>query len=369
MTVRTRLTLLYGALFLASSGLLMVVFVSSVHDFLYAETPVTPDAVAAKQGGENAAERFRDELRRRAERGAVLDAAVAVTVVTGLSAAAGALVSGRLLARVRRVTEAARAASESNLSQRLNLPGPPDEIKELGDTFDAMLARMDTGIAAQRRFVANASHELRTPLTVTRTAAEVTLARPGTSAAQLRAMGEAVVTAMIRAERLVDSLLVLTRSEQVLGPPEPDDLAAMAGEIVDHAAGLARERGLRLHAELAPAPVAGDSALLSRAVGNLVENAIRYNAGGEVAIATGIEDGEAWVRVTNTGPDLSAVDIDQLFEPFHRGDRGRPNGDGAGLGLSIVAAVARAHAGSVRARANPPGTGGLTVLLRLPVRL
>jgi len=337
---------------------------------LYADLSAqSPDLATLKRGGPGSVDRLRDQLRDQTERRLAVDAAVGLVAATVLSAAAGALVSGRLLARVRRVTEAARAATDSNLGQRLNLPGPEDEIKELGDTFDTMLARLDEGLAVQRRFLANASHELRTPLAVTRTAVEVTLAKPDATVAQLRAMGGEVGAAMGRAQRLVDSLLVLARSEQGLAVREPDDLADIAGEAVDHLRPQATANGVQVRVELAAAPVVGDLALLSRAVANLVENAIRYDReGGEVVVATGADGLRSWVRVTNTGPDMSTVDLDRLFEAFQRGERTRLDSDGAGLGLSIVAAVARAHDGSVDARARDRGAGGgLSVTLSLPL--
>jgi signal transduction histidine kinase len=274
-----------------------------------------------------------------------------------------------MLARVRQVTEAARSAGESNLHQRLDLPGPRDEIKDLGDTFDAMLARLDEAFAAQRRFVGNASHELRTPLAVTRTAVEVTLAKPDATVPQLRAMGEEVRAAMTRAQQLVESLLVLSRSDQRVDAAEADDLADLAAEALDLAQAQAGARALRVRAELAPAPVRGDLALLSRAVANLLKNAVRHNrAGGEVSVATGADERWSWVTVTNTGPDLSTVDVERLLEPFNRGERTRLGGDAVGLGLSIVQAMARAHAGTIELvpRAAAAG-GGLTVTLRLPL--
>lgn len=381
MTVRTRLALWFAMLFLAGGGLVVAGMAYSAQKYLFADNELSAADIVEVRKAEEAAgdaagkiaadaamDRIRARQRAEATRRLLEDAAIGLVAVTGMAVCAGVLMSGGLLRRVRRVTVAARAVSEANLGQRLNLPGPRDEIKELGDTFDAMLARLDSGIAAQRRFVANASHELRTPLAVTRAAVEVTLAKPEATVAQLRSMGQEVCVAIERAERLVDSLLVLARSEQDLGTAEPDDLADLAAEALDqtrsHAAGLR----LQVRHELAAAPVAGEIALLRRAVANLVENAVRHNHhGGTVRVATGVDAARAWVRVENTGPDMSTVDVERLFEPFQRAERTRLDGDGVGLGLSIVAAVVNAHGGTVTATSRPAvDGGGLAVVLKLP---
>jgi signal transduction histidine kinase len=373
LTVRGRLTVLYSALFLIAGGLLVAGMVWSVRDSLYAELAPADvskidQALAKGQDKQEVFNQLRAQVRDRTMRQLAWNAGIALVALSALSGAAGAMVSGRLLARVRNVTEAARTASDTNLNLRLNLPGPRDEIKDLGDTFDAMLARLDGVFEAQRRFVANASHELRTPLAVTRTAAEVTLARPHATITQLRTMGDEVCVEMARAERLVDSLLVLSRSEQWIGAAEMDDLADLATDALDVVRRETTNRGLRVRAELAPAPAAGDLALLSRAVANLVENAVRHNCpGGEVTVQTGADGERSWVRVGNTGTDLTTMDIDRLFEPFNRGARTRLDGDGTGLGLSIVAAVARVHSGTVSARPRSVADGGgLVVTLQLP---
>jgi signal transduction histidine kinase len=372
LTVRGRLSVLYGALFVVCGALLVVGLVWSVRDALYADLSqdqiIRIDEAMAKTDKAAAFERLRAEERSRLMRSLATNAAAALAALTLLSGAAGAVVSGRLLARVRHVTDAARKATDTNLGVRLNLPGPRDEIKDLGDTFDAMLARLDNAFAAQRRFVANASHELRTPLAVTRTAAEVTLAKPNATTAQLRAMGEEVCHQMARAQRLVDSLLVLSRSEQRLGAVEADDLADLAAEALDAVRREAARHDLRMTAELASAPVVGDLALMSRAVANLVENAVRHNRpGGEVTVRTGAVERTSWVEVSSTGVDMSGTDLGRLFEPFNRGDRTRLDGNGAGLGLSIVAAVATAHGAAVRACPRPYADGGgLVVTLRFP---
>jgi len=388
LKVRTRLALWFGVLFLASGAVIVAGMVYSAQKYMFADysmpsedmkaverTKLAEGETAAKEEQGALIEAGRSRLRADATRHLVEDAAVGLLAVTVMAGLVGAVMSGRLLRRVRRVTAAAKVASDANLGLRLNLPGPRDEIKELGDTFDAMLTRLEAGIQAQRRFVANASHELRTPLAVARTAAEVTLAKPNATVGQLREMGEQARAAMIRAQRLVDSLLVLARSDQDLGPGELDDLADLVAEAVDQVASLARSCEVQVRTELGQAQVRGDVALLGRAVANLVENAVRHNhSGGDVHVATGIRDGWAWATVTNTGADLSTMDVQRLFEPFHRGARTRLDGSdgsdgrsGAGLGLSIVAAVTRAHGGKVSVLARPaPEGGGLVVTLELP---
>jgi signal transduction histidine kinase len=387
LKVRTRLALWFGVLFLAGGAVVVAGMVYSSQKYMFIGTELSSEDVEAVKAVERAQGELagklelgergaaaRARLRADATNHLVQDAALGLLAVTIMSGVVGAVMSGRLLRRVRLVTEAAKAASDSNLGLRLNLPGPRDEIKELGDTFDAMLTRLEAGIQAQRRFVANASHELRTPLAVARTAAEVTLAKPHATVEQLRTMGEQARAAMIRAQRLVDSLLVLARSDQDLGPGEVDDLADLVAEAVDQTAALARAGQVRVRTELGQAPVSGDVALLGRAVANLVENAVRHNrTGGEVLVSTGVFGGRSRMTVVNAGQDLSTMDVQRFFEPFHRGDRTRLNGDGAtgaGLGLSIVAAVARAHGGTVCAEARPvPDGGGLVVTLDLPAAL
>ena len=315
--------------------------------------------------------------------------AFAVVVVVGI--AAGYLLAGQALQPVSRVTAAARRLSTETLDSRIALRGPDDELKELADTFDAMLARLDAAFDSQRRFVANASHELRTPLAVIRTEVDVTLADGDATVAELRTMGEVVRDASVRADRLVDALLVLARSEAQarvgLELREPVDLAELLPAVVAALAGEIDERGISVEANAGPAPTAGDPHLLERLVGNLVENAVRHNiTGGWVTVRTGRADGAgpvepgtplwdgrpaaagdrplAQLTVVNSGPVVSEPTVDDLFEPFRRGGTARTASRGAGLGLSIVRAVAAAHGGHVAAR--PLAGGGLEVVVRLP---
>jgi signal transduction histidine kinase len=266
---------------------------------------------------------------------------------------------------VHAITGAARRASEENLGERLALDGPDDELKELADTYDAMLARLDAAFASQRRFVANASHELRTPLTVMRTAIDVTLAKPDRTPAQLEDMAAEVRTAADRAEALIEALLTLARSDRGVTGREQADLAVLAEDALDSAARAIRAGSLHVESSLRPAPICGDLVLLDRLVANLVDNAVRHNQpGGWVQVATGMRGDAAYLAVTNGGPKIDPELAPLLFEPFRRlGDQsaGPP---GAGLGLSIVRSVAAAHQGNVIARSRP--AGGLDVSVLLP---
>ena len=290
---------------------------------------------------------------------------VGLGIMGALSGAVGWLVAGRALRPVHAITGAARRASQENLGERLALAGPPDELKELADTYDAMLARLDAAFASQRRFVANASHELRTPLTVMRTAIDVTLAKPGRTPAQLEDMAAEVRGAVDRAEALIEALLTLARSDRGTTAAEPADLAVLAEDALDAAGPAIRAASLGLETALQPAPACGDLVLLDRLVANLVDNAVRHNtADGWIQVATGTRDGRAYLTVTNGGPVIAEDLTPLLFEPFRRLDGPAAAGPGTGLGLSIVRSVTTAHHGIVTARSRP--AGGLDVSVLLP---
>ena len=235
------------------------------------------------------------------------------------SGVVGWVVAGRALRPVHTITGAARRASEENLSERLGLTGPDDELKELADTYDAMLARLDAAFASQRRFVANASHELRTPLTVMRTAIDVTLAKPDRTPAQLEGMAVEVAAAVDRAEALIEALLTLARSDRGAVSREQADLAVLAEDALDAAGPAIRAGSLRVETALIAAPTNGDLVLLDRMVANLVDNAVRHNQpGGWVQVATGMRGDAAYLAVTNGGPAIEPGLAPLLFEPFRR---------------------------------------------------
>jgi signal transduction histidine kinase len=263
------------------------------------------------------------------------------------------VVAGRVLSPIRHMTETARRLSGRRLDERIALGGPRDELVELGDTLDAMLDRLQGSVEAQRRFVANASHELRSPLTVIRTEAEVTLGDPDASNEELRAMGEIVLEAADRTEALLSSLMVLARSQQALPRREAVDLAVAARAAEEVTAAEAARRGVSVRLDLAPAPITGDPALIERLVANLVENAVRHNVLGghvQVTVRAGL------VEVENTGAQIRPEDVRRLAEPFERLHRDT-SGPGAGLGLSIVRAVADAHGAGLSLQ--PRDGGGL----------
>jgi signal transduction histidine kinase len=282
--------------------------------------------------------------------------------VTLLAALAGWIVAGRILRPVHRLTAAARAASEQNLSQRIALQGPRDELRELADTFDTMLERLDRAFTNQRQFIANASHELRTPLTVMRTAIDVVLAKPAPAHDELVSMAADVRHAVDHAERLIQALLALARNDQPGALTDPLDLASVAEDALDGR----MANGITPTATLNEAPVTGDAVLLERLVTNLLDNAERYNnAVGTVEISTTVHDATSVLRVVNSGPVVPADKVERLFQPFTRLDD-RTRHDGFGLGLTLVSSIAAVHGGTVDATAIP--TGGLDISVRLPRR-
>src|SRR5262252_6764796 len=290
--------------------------------------------------------------------------------VIGLMAVAagllGWLLAARMLKPLRDITGTARRLSVANLHERIEFEGPRDELKELADTFDGMLARLDVAFASQRRFVANASHELRTPLAIMRAQLDVALSGPDVTRSELLGTSRVVGDAVDRCERLLDGLLVLARSERGLDAAESVDLAEAATRAMDQVSAAAAERGIRLRSTLKPAAVRGDLSLLDRMVANLLENAVAYNLpSGWVEVSTSNGSDRAWLRVANSGPRVPAGQVSTLFEPFRRLSRDRTgSGHGAGLGLSIVRSVAHAHGGEARAR--PRTSGGLSVEVELP---
>jgi len=286
-------------------------------------------------------------------------------VGTLLAAGLGWAVSRRVLRPLTAVTTAAQAASQENLDRRLALAGPPDELKELADTFDAMLARLEAAFASQRRFVANASHELRTPLTEMRTLIDVTTARPAASAAELEPVLAAIGAAVDRSEELIEALLTLARSDRGPGPAELVDLPTAVEDAIDLIAPAAAARQIRIDTALQNAQVIGDRVLLERLVSNLIDNAVKHNVtGGWVRASTRTGAGTAELTVANGGEPIPADQVTGLFEPFRRLSGRTGNRPGTGLGLSIVASVAHTHGGHAQARARPDG--GLDVQVTLP---
>ena len=290
---------------------------------------------------------------------------VALALLTVTSAGLGWVMAGRVLGPVRSITEAARRASERHLGERLALRGPDDELKELADTFDDMLDRLDAAFASQRRFVADASHELRTPLTVMRTAIDVTLAKPSRTPEQLEAMAVKIRRSVDQAERLIEALLTLAAGDRASGGRDPVDLATVAEDVLETARTVTDTGHLRVEAALRPAWTEGSALLLERLVANLVDNAVRHNLpDGWIRVRTGTGPDGAYVSVANSGAVIDAADVDALFEPFRRTEQRTGSGDGVGLGLAIVASIAAAH--GARIEATSRAEGGLDVTVVVP---
>ena len=390
-TIRLRLTLVYGVLFLCSAAALLTItyalvqhaytgsfFISSARKGVvtskdangnavqllqkaYTVTPVKGGplgfgpvpigtklfaptqklVIAAAQGQSIAA------LHKL-----VVDSAIALALMSVLSLWLGWVIAGRALRPLRTITETARDISASNLHRRLALRGPDDELRRLGNTVDGLLGRLETSFEAQRQFVANASHELRTPLTLERTLLELALSDPHASIDSYRHTCEQLLAVGEQQERLIEALLTLSRSQRGLDSRLPVDLAAITGA----AAAAADHDGLAVEADLRPAHTTGNPRLVERLVANLLDNAIRHNVtGGRVDLATATRDGLALLTVANTGPAIPPGELDRLFQPFQRLDAARTSTNGFGLGLSIVRAIADAHDATITTEAPPEG--------------
>jgi signal transduction histidine kinase len=290
---------------------------------------------------------------------------IGLGVVTLVSAALGWIVAGRVLAPVRAITETARRASELHLGERLALTGPEDELKELADTFDVMLARLDAAFASQKRFVANAAHELRTPLTAMRTTIEVTLAKPERTPEQLEAMASRVRASIERAQDTIDALLTLAISERGAATRELVDLATAVEDALDAAAPDIARLQLTVESTLDQAQTDGDPVLLERMVANLIDNAVRHNnRQGWIGVRTGESNGSTYLEVVNTGPFVPEASIPALVEPFGRAERSASPSEGVGLGLSIATAIGAAHGASLVTRSRPGGGFEISIALR-----
>jgi signal transduction histidine kinase len=378
LSYRTRLTIVYSGLVLVAGILLIGITYALVNQRLPQVTDV-PNAARAgvavppgEVGGETttgtiffngkdtSAEDLPLVVRQETMSTLLTQGGIALGVVTVIAGGFAYLISGRMLQPLQRITETAK---------RIGMTGPQDEVRQLADTFDTMLERLDHSFESQRRFVANASHELRTPLAINRALVEVAVTRPDASDDAKR-LGESLLVVNGRHERLIDGLLTLADSENEVTEHRPVDLADVAGHLVDTARPRADDEAVTLRRpKLGEAPTAGDPVLLERLVQNLVENAIRHNSpGGWVSVETGATKGSAVVTVSNTGPVVPKYEVESLFQPFRRLTGERTTRErGFGLGLSIVRAVARAHGGAVKATPrDAEAGGGLVVEVKLP---
>jgi signal transduction histidine kinase len=356
-TLRTQLLLLYGGVFVA-----LVVAVLGITGLLWrtgvAAAPGTPASAIASA---IASAQYDNDVHRL-----VIGFAIASAVAILLALALGWLIAGRVLRPLRTITATAREISANNLHARLNIEGPDDELKQLGETLDDLFGRLEASFESQRHFVANASHELRTPLTAERSLLQVALADSKADVEAWRSTGEELLQLGELQERLIAALLTLARSERGIERREPFDLAAIAEKVVAARREEAERRGINVEATFAAAQTAGDPRLVESLIANLVDNALRHNLdGGRVEVITGKRADSAVLSVANTGPLVTPEDAERLFEPFRKAgaDRTRSN-DGHGLGLSIVRAVADAHGASIDV--EPRADGGLRIVTAFP---
>jgi len=394
MSLRARLTLVYGGLFLVAGVVLLGVTYALFNQqiagigvkMITKDTKVTvsPSASSSPPPGEagSAAPTVPDdswvriqqsEIHAAATTSLVTQGGIALAIVGGAAAGFGWLIAGRVLAPLHRVTDTARRianapAADRGLHERIALRGPDDEVKDLADTFDLMVERLGRSFDGQRRFVANASHELRTPLTLGRALVELAMHRR-TASEDVKQLGEGLLEINTRHERLISGLMLLAGSEREITERLPVDLADVLSHVVNQTEPEAARAGVTVKEEPAPALTTGDALLLERLVHNLVENAVRHNLadgdGGWVRIACRTHGHLVELDVTNTGPAVPPYEILSLFEPFRRlGTDRLVTAKGAGLGLSIVRAIAHAHGGDVTA--HPREGGGLTVTVSLP---
>ncbi|MEU6976837.1 MULTISPECIES: HAMP domain-containing sensor histidine kinase [unclassified Streptomyces] len=383
-TIRIRLTLLYGGMFLIAGILLLAIIYLFTAQALRDSTSQLPFKVVSgtvqpttdwcelpeKSTGEQLNNAVTMCLRHQSD--LALDDLLrrSLFALLGLSIIAfafGFAMAGRVLSPLGRITRTARQVAGSDLSRRIELDGPDDELKELADTFDEMLERLERAFSAQQRFVANASHELRTPLAINRTLLEVQLSDPE-APVELQQLGKTLLATNERSEQLVEGLLLLARSDNQMIERKPVDLAEVASRAVDQVHAEAVAKGVEIRGERALAVVQGNGVLLERICLNLVQNGVRYNLpeDGWVDVTTETQNGQAVLVVTNTGPVVPGYEIDNIFEPFRRLRQERTGSDkGVGLGLSIARSVARAHGG--RIIAEPREGGGLVMRVTLPI--
>ncbi len=391
-TIRLRLAVLYGGLFFLSGAALLGVTYAAVSRTHGAYSKAIPAPIVQTEvrrapagtsppgeggPGEKLEEGPSDSLQGEAavkvfdpgQHGAdvrvlAFVSVIALAAMAALSMGLGWLVAGRVLRPLRTITGAAREISATDLHRRLALAGPDDEFKELGDTFDGLLGRLEASFDAQRQFVANASHELRTPLARLKTLAQVALADPNASVESLRVAHDRVLASEQQLEQLIDALLSLARGERGLDRRQPVDLATLVGDLLDERAGEIERRGLRLRTATDPAHIQGDPQLVERLVANLIDNAIRHNvAGGCIDVTSTSIAGSAVLSVVNDGLVIPSEELERLQAPFERLGKARTGSvDGHGLGLSIVHAIVAAHEAQLTIGARPEG--GLNVEVR-----
>ncbi len=374
-SIRVRLTLLYsGVLFAVAALLVAGLYVGlslSLRDEPVSQGAAIVATVPVNDGSDVEertfvdAQEFEHQVNERTLRNLRTFSLAALAALFAASLAVGWVIAGRVLAPIAHITEVAREIQARELSRRIELDGPDDELKRLADTFDSMLARLDVAFASQRRFVADASHELRTPLAIIKANLELALT-DASGTPESRATAAAVIERAIeRMARLTDDLLALARLDAPAAGLEPVLVHHLLADAGEEFAAAAAARGIALEVETAAAgPVAGDRDVLKRALGNLLDNAIRV-AGSSVRLSNGELDGWAWIAVVDDGPGIAPEHQQSIFDRFWRADdaRSRPGG-GSGLGLAIVRQIADAHGGTVEVSSELGA--GATFVLRLP---
>ena len=373
-TARIRLTVLYGGAVFLACGATVLAFTYLLYSLLGRQTPpvqnfyengklVSSSAIPPAKAGISVAGLGEIAF----DRGQLLiTSGIALVVIAVAAVAIGWFIAGRVLRPLRTITTAARRISASSLHERLALQGPDDELKELADTLDGLFARLEGSFEAQRRFAANASHELRTPLTRERTLLQVTRADPAATTGTWQAVSQELLAANGEQERLIEALLTLASAEGGPGERQPADLAAITTAALAAARPEIFRHDLNVHADIRPAEVDGDPLLVQQLALNLIDNAIRHNIpGGDIQISIRSGDAGAVLSVTNSGPLIPAAEVSRLFQPFQRlGPRLARRDGGHGLGLSIVKAIATAHAAAITARPRPGG--GLAIDVTFP---
>lgn len=369
-TVRTRLALFYFAVFLVSSAALLAAMVGVWQGGSSVRATAVAPASRPAPGSRSPVRAPPQAVQHSADLHELLIAsAIALAFMAALSVVLGWLVAGRFLAPLRAITTATRRISASNLHERLNITGPDDEIKQLGDTFDDLLGRLERSFDFERQFVANASHELRTPLATMRASLDVAMGKPGPVPAQAHVLADRLRRELDQVDRLLESFLTLSQAQ--LGPPGEEATISL-----DVAVAAALERcsrpialmGLRVEQKrCGPAWARGSGTLLSRMVDNVVDNAVEHNErGGWLRVETGVEGSIVRLVVENGGATFSQDEVRQLGQPFRRLATARTgSGKGRGLGLSIVQSISQAHGGALDLQAR--AEGGLRVVITLPL--
>ncbi|MFD8475409.1 sensor histidine kinase [Streptomyces globisporus] len=390
-TIRTRIALVYGGVFLVlGTALLATVNLASragteteARAIASTAVVVVPPGytvngpfIARSSTGSPTAYELTDHVSDAAGKQLLNWSFAALLVMTAGAVGVGWWIAGRVLRPVHAMTAKARRLSEKTLHERIASSGPDDELKELGETLDALLGRLEKAFDSQRRFIANASHELRTPLATQRAAIQIGLDDP--SPEDLVRTRQTLLDTNRRSERLIEGLLVLARSERGLATDERE-VVRLDHVVREETARYPAARsgggdgpegrgvgggGPEVNVSMAACSVRGNRLLLAQLVANLLANAVTYNVpGGSVQVALSKEGA---LLVCNTGPVVSEADVAGFFEPFRRGEGRDRMGPGSGLGLSIVRSIAVAHGGTVTAVPGPEG-GGLAVTVRLPV--